>query len=234
MISTSLGPSAQAYGCFNGLAVNKMAVRYCNEDTSDVHAAFIQMRQPDWKVFSIWDSKYAERVTHWDPFGSYYGGPTQTIEDVVKGWEASLKTYKETFLTVKIVKANTIKALAEMLELDANILNNTVDRYNRFCKTRIDEDYFKRPGLLIPVDTKPFYAHTSTAPDLYILTGGLRTNTKMQVLDKEGQVIPGLYAVGTIVGDMFANYYSFMPSGINLGATCITFGYLTGKEIAKS
>ena len=48
------------------------------------------------------------------------------------------------------------------------------------------------------------------------------------------EIIPGLYAVGTIVGDMFANYYTFMPSGINLGSTCVTFGYLTGKEIANS
>jgi len=56
----------------------------------------------------------------------------------------------------------------------------------------------------------------------------------MQVLDTKGKVIPGLYAVGTIVGDMFANYYSFMPSGINLGATCITFGYLAGKKIASA
>jgi hypothetical protein len=56
----------------------------------------------------------------------------------------------------------------------------------------------------------------------------------MEVLDTKEEVIPGLYAVGTIIGDMFANYYSFMHTGISLGATCVTFGYLTGKEIAIS
>jgi succinate dehydrogenase/fumarate reductase flavoprotein subunit len=56
----------------------------------------------------------------------------------------------------------------------------------------------------------------------------------MQVLDAKDEVIPGLYAVGTIVGDMFANYYSFMPAGINLGANCLTFGYIAGREIAGS
>ena len=67
-----------------------------------------------------------------------------------------------------------------------------------------------------------------------MVCGGLRTNVKMQVVDTKNEVIPGLYAVGTIVGDMFANYYTFVPSGINLGATCLTFGYLVGKEIAGS
>ena len=96
----------------------------------------------------------------------------------------------------------------------------------------MDEDFFKRPGLLIPVKDGPFYGHSSDAPILLVVCGGLRTNVKMQVLDKENEVIPGLYAVGTIVGDMFANYYTFMPSGINLGSTCLTFPYLVGKDLA--
>jgi fumarate reductase flavoprotein subunit len=56
----------------------------------------------------------------------------------------------------------------------------------------------------------------------------------MQALDTKDAVIPGLYAVETIIGDTFANYYSYMPAGINLGSTCLTFGYLVGKEIANS
>ncbi len=98
----------------------------------------------------------------------------------------------------------------------------------------IDEDYFKRSELLIPIRRAPFYAESSTKPSLLIVCGGLRTNIKMQVIDTDGEIIPGLYAVGTIVGDMFANYYSFMPTGINLGSTCVTFAYLAGKEIAQS
>jgi succinate dehydrogenase/fumarate reductase flavoprotein subunit len=55
----------------------------------------------------------------------------------------------------------------------------------------------------------------------------------MQVLDKNERVIPGLYAVGTIVGDMYSNIYTFLAPGHNLGATCVTFGYLVGKDIAR-
>ena len=70
-------------------------------------------------------------------------------------------------------------------------------------------------------------------PRLLCISGGLRTNIKMQVLDKNEQVIPGLYAVGTIVGDMYSNIYTFIEPGHNLGANCVTFGYLVGKGIAQ-
>ena len=227
MMGCTIEPMSQAYGGFKGLLVNRNGERYCNEDVNRTHAGFIQMRQPDWKIFSIWDSDYAERMAPWYPFGSYYGGPEQGVCDVLAGWEKSAKAGK-------IFKADTIEELAVKLALDPSTLKATVDRYNGFCKTGVDEDFFKRAGLLIPIRTGPFYADSSSKPRLTIVCGGLRTNLKMQVLDKKDEVIPGLYAVGTIVGDMFANYYSFMPSGINLGSNCVTFGYLTGKEIAGS
>ena len=130
-------------------------------------------------------------------------------------------------------KADTIRELAVKLDLDTNVLQATVNRYNVFCENGVDEDYFKRKDLLVPVKNSPFYGQTSNAPRLLVVCGGLRTNIKMQVLDKKGEVIPGLYAVGTMVGDMFANYYTFMPSGINLGAKCLTFPFLVGQEIAN-
>jgi succinate dehydrogenase/fumarate reductase flavoprotein subunit len=219
------GPHGQPYSAFKGLAVNKLGVRYCSEDVNGCQAGLIQLRQPDFKVFAIWDVGYAERMAPWYPQGYYYGGPPIKTEEVITGWE-TLSKYG------KIVKANSIGKLADGLGLDADTLIATVDRYNSFCEKGKDEDFYKRAGLLIPVKKAPFYGQVSNSPDLLMVCGGLRTNIKMQVLDTKNNVIPGLYAVGTIVGDMFANYYTFIPSGINLGATCITFGYLVGKEIA--
>ena len=215
---------------FKGLVVNKNGVRYCNEDVTRAQAGLIQMRQPDWKIFEIWSSDYADRMAALHPMGSYYSGPEQSVEDIVARWEAGNSGQPGWTL----VKADTIEELAERLGLNATTLKATVDRYNGFCETGVDEEFFKRAGYLIPVKVCPFYGLSSSSPRLLIVCGGLRTNLKMQVLDTKGEVIPGLYTVGTIVGDMFANYYSFMPAGINYGATCVTFGYLTGKEIASS
>ena len=56
----------------------------------------------------------------------------------------------------------------------------------------------------------------------------------MQVCDENDEAIPGLYNVGTGVGDMFAGKYTFMMQGANYGINCITFPYLTGKYIAEN
>lgn len=57
--------------------------------------------------------------------------------------------------------------------------------------------------------------------------------TGVQVCDANDQPIPGLYNIGTMVGDYFGDIYNFRISGNNLGANCVTFGYLTGKLFAK-
>lgn len=223
-----VGPGTQPYRAFTGLVVNKNAERYGNEDNLRSFAGVAQMRQPESTIFAVWDSAYAERATPWTPIGSYYGGPAEVpVQAVVAGWEENVKVGA-------MVKADTPDELAKRLGLPVAPLKATVERYNGFCKTGTDEDFGKRPGLLIPVERAPFYGEISRSPWLLNISGGLRTNIKMQVLDKNEQAIPGLYAVGTIVGDLYSNIYTFLEPGHNLGAACVTFGYLVGKDIAKS
>lgn len=226
MILGRVGPETQPYRAFTGLLVNTNAVRYGNEDRLASFAGIAQMQQPDMTVFAIWDSGYAERAAPWIPAGSYYGGPPQIpVQTVVDEWE----TYAKAGM---MVKADSVEGLAGKLGLPVSPLRATIERYNGFCKTGIDAEYHKRAALLIPVESAPFYGAVSKSPYLLSISGGLRTNIRMQVLDKNEQVIPGLYAVGTIVGDMYSNIYTFLQPGHNLGAACLTFGYLVGKEIA--
>ena len=63
--------------------------------------------------------------------------------------------------------------------------------------------------------------------------GGLRTNSNMQVCDENDQPIPGLFNVGIMVGDTYANIYNFLVAGHNYGMNCLTMGYLTGRAIAE-
>jgi fumarate reductase flavoprotein subunit len=228
MMLGGVGPGTQPYRAFTGLVVNKNAVRYGNEDSIVSFAAAAQLQQPGSTIFAIWDSRYAEQAAPWTPVGAYYGGPTETpVQAVIKGWEDAIKAGT-------MMKADTIDELGRKLRLPVAPLKATIERYNKFCQTGIDKDYGKRPGLLIPVEHPPFYGEASKSPWLLCISGGLRTNIRMQVLDKNERVIPGLYAVGTIVGDMYSNIYTFREPGHNLGAKCVTFGYLVGKDIAQS
>ena len=216
------GVSPDPYGACPGLMVNKNAERYSNEDTVISFAAYDIMSQPEQKAFGIWTAKLAGISTTWYPFGSYYGSPGMSQADVITGWDNPASG---------IVKADTLNDLATKLGLPASALKATVDRYNTLCKNRIDEDFHKRAELLVPIEAGPFYG-SMFSPMMFAVTGGLRTNTKMQILDKNDKVIPGLYGVGSLVGDMYNNCYTFLVTGMNLGANCVTFGYLTGKALA--
>lgn len=226
MLMGGAGPGTQPYRAFTGLVVNNNGERFGNEDSLVSFAGAAQMLQPSFTVHAVWDSAYAERAAPWTPVGSYYGGPSEIpVQSVIEGWEDSVKTRM-------MVRAGTIDELAGKLGIPAAALKAATEKYNRFCRNRADEDFGKRPGLLIPVERPPFYGETSRSPWLLCISGGLRTNLKMQVLDRNEKAIPGLYAVGTIVGDMYAGIYTFLEPGHNLGANCLTFGYLAGKEIA--
>jgi predicted oxidoreductase len=76
-------------------------------------------------------------------------------------------------------------------------LEETVAKYNAAAEAGKDEE-FEKP-VMHKIATGPFYAAIIplAVNDSY---GGLRINGKAQVLDMNGQVIPGLYAGGEASG----------------------------------
>jgi len=104
--------------------------------------------------------------------------------------------------------------------MPAAALQETVTRYNSFVDAGVDAD-FKRPKPPYKIQTPPFYAAWST-PILHDSLTGLRTNTKAQVIDVQGQVIPGLYCAGESQGG-FAQH--------GLGRTLV-FGRIAGRDAA--
>lgn len=78
------------------------------------------------------------------------------------------------------------------------------------------------------VEKPPFYAGTAVIAFLVVL-GGLNVNTKLQPLDSDWKVIPGLYLAGNTVGNRFANDYPTMCAGLSHGFAWTT-GYLAAKN----
>lgn len=209
-----------------GLLVNKNGYRYSNENAAFAYACFAQMHQPDMESFAIWGTNYASDAAPWVSKQTIRGaGDPTPPATIIQGWED--------FVTAKtFVKADTVEGVISALGLPAGETKATVDRYNQLCANEVDEDFFKSKELLIPIGTGPFYGAISEKPAVLTVMGGLRTNINMQVCDENDEPIPGLFNIGTMVGDYFANIYNFNIEGNNLGANCVTFGYTTGKDIA--
>jgi tricarballylate dehydrogenase len=79
----------------------------------------------------------------------------------------------------------------------------------------------------MPIDTPPYLGYAVTCGITFTF-GGLRINARGQVLDTEGNPMPGLYAAGELVGGLFYHNY---PGGSGLAAGAV-FGRLAGASAA--
>jgi succinate dehydrogenase/fumarate reductase flavoprotein subunit len=100
-------------------------------------------------------------------------------------------------------------------------LAETVARYNSFVDNGADLE-FEKPAPQYRIETAPFYAAWST-PVMHDTRVGLRINGKGQVIDLQGQVIPGLYCGGESAG-------GFSMHGL---ARCIVQGRIAGDNAAR-
>lgn len=146
----------------------------------------------------------------------------------VFGWSRDrfMQEVKEQKVFVK--SADTIGGLAEKLGLDPKALEATVARYNGFVKKGVDED-FHREFMKEPFEKGPFYGFVCT-PIVLVTIGGLKVNSRLQVLDVYGKPIKGLWAAGEILGGIHGNSYT---SGNSLGAA-LTFGRLAGRFMTEA
>ena len=62
--------------------------------------------------------------------------------------------------------------------------------------------------------------------------GGLLTDTKLRVLDRERRPVPGLYATGMIAGGLYGVDYPLLFSG-NSHGRCMTWGLVLGDSLAS-
>jgi succinate dehydrogenase/fumarate reductase flavoprotein subunit len=101
--------------------------------------------------------------------------------------------------------ADTIEELARKIVMQyqrapmpPRNLAEAVTRYNSFVEAGKDSD-FGKPKPLYKIAKPPFYAAWAT-PVVHDTRAGLRINARCQVVDMNGEVIPGLYCGGESAG----------------------------------
>ena len=125
-------------------------------------------------------------------------------------------------------KSDSIEDLAKQLGVDPKGLLATVERYNGFVKAGKDAD-FGRKNMKGGFEKGPFWGFK--CPRVAVLSsGGLRVNTKLQVVDGYGKAIRGLYAAGEVVGGIHGASYA---TGNAVGSA-LTLGRVAGQNAAKA
>lgn len=175
----------------------------------------------------IFDATYRKRY----PMGPLLPSPFQP------DWMAPKAVWRE------IKRADGIPELARMLEVDPAGLEETVERFNGFARQGKDPDFQRgdaeydryygdhevRPNPCLGAIAKPPFYGVRVYPGDLGTKGGVRTNTRAQALNNNGEPIPGLYAIGNCSASIMGGTYP--ASGATL-APAMVFGYIAGQAVA--
>jgi 3-oxosteroid 1-dehydrogenase len=138
-------------------------------------------------------------------------------------------------------KADSLPELARQCGIDAEGLAKTVERWNGFCRTGIDEDFARgarcfdrahgdpsvRPNPnLGPIARPPFFAVPMVPSDVGT-AGGLVTDAWARVLRGDGQAIEGLYATGNTTASVMGRTYPGAGASI---AAAFTFAFIAAHH----
>src|SRR2546429_273537 len=160
------------------------------------------------------------------------GMAVQIFDDKVK------HLLRDEYRIDQVTKAETqtIEELADQLGINREGLVQTIKEYNAavqpgdYNPTVLDGKHTlgitpPKSNWALPIDTPPFLGFAVTCGITFTF-GGLRIDTRGQVLDTEGNPIPGLYAAGELVGGLF--YYNY-PGGSGLASGAV-LGKLAGTS----
>lgn len=139
-----------------------------------------------------------------------------------------------------IKKADTLEELAELLGLRSEVVVKAVEEWNAVCEKGVDDRdvmYPYNPEWLIPIEKAPFYG-ARISGGIGKTFAGPRVTSKMEVVNTDGAVIPGLYAhfmtAGGICGESFFNGTMFNTSIQGGNAASWISGYMCAQSVVAS
>lgn len=218
------GSESGAAGTQPSLWVNKKGKRFINEDISKrgTFAGTVLAGQQDSLAYGIIDAsmmEYLQKVGSDISFGAFLPlhKPMVHLLDELEADMAAGRAWK----------ADSLEELAEQMGIDKETFLDTVEKYNAVCEAGYDNEFFKAPEFLKPVVKAPFYG-ILTAPDYPTTCGGIRVNENLQVLNKEFDPIPGLFATGNDASGLYGDSYTMTIPGSTNG-----FAHTSGRVAAK-
>ena len=217
--------------------VNKSGKRFSNESQNYLTFMLeVLKKQEEGESFTpmymIFDAEHRKNY----PVGPLMPGkffPDSLVKFVHKNW------FNDNFIT----RASSIEELAKKTGINPDGLIDTIQKVNEYSKTGKDLDFQRGDNerdrfsgdqslanpCLGSVTQAPFYA-MRIDPGEFATCGGMVINNHGQVINKNNDPIPGLYASGNCTPALLTTYPG---PGATIGPA-MTFGFIAGKHISGS
>ena len=181
------------------ILVNSEGKRFYNEmETRDKVSAAINAL-PERSAYVVFDQALRERAT-------------------------AIEQYDELGM---VVEGETVADLAKEIGVPEENLVASLETWNQYVAAKNDTEFGRTTGMEHDLSKGPYYA-IKVAPGIHHTMGGLKINTKTEVLKKDGTAIPGLYAAGEVTGGVHGSN----RIGGNAVADIIIFGRQAGTQSA--
>jgi fumarate reductase flavoprotein subunit len=210
--------------------VNKFGRRFISESTvlHTFESSNAVRLQPDNLVYILIDSKMIELAG--TQFKLLEAGAKASHVSTVLLKEAVKKAVDED--TGKLViMANSWRVIAEWIGCNPQVLESTIDEYNKCCDIGHDVIFAKDRDYLVPLRNPPYYAFRSSCRIMNTL-GGIKINERMEVLNPDDLPIPGLYAAGVDAGGWTSDTYCTVEAGSAFGFA-LNSGRIAGENAFK-
>ncbi|MBN50420.1 MAG: flavoprotein [Spongiibacteraceae bacterium] len=196
--------------------------------------AIMPLYLPDHVLKGIVVNERGQRFIGEDAYHAFLGHEI-AFHQKGRAWLITDKTSQygyDDYRVSEVARANSIQALEQKLGFAENALKDSVDYYNHHARKGGDPLLNKAKAYLSPIAKAPFIAYDLSVDKAFFPAhtfGGLRTNTRSEVLNAWNEPIPGLYAAGrTTAGLPVAPY---IASGISVGDGSF-FGRIAGSNAA--
>lgn len=195
------------------ILINKEGKRFCNEiETRDVVSAHVN-EQPDRYAWLIVDENMLSK--------------SSVIEKYInKGY---------------MIKCETVADLAALIGCDEATVKESLDKWTGYCALgdaengyyTVDDTEFGRKAevkdkMKTDMSALPLYA-VQISPGIHHCMGGVKINTNAEVIGKDGNPIPGLFAAGEVTGGVHGGN----RLGGNAVADFVVFGRIAGASASK-
>ena len=191
---------SESFRSLGAIVVNTEGKRFVNDLAGRDVVSQAELKQPDGYCFIIFDQNLVDHLALSQKF-------------IDRGLAISANTYEE---------------LAQSMGLQGEAVQNfvnTMNTWNASVASGVDEEWGRNNGMDDDLSTAPFYA-IKIAPGIHHTMGGIKINTNAEVIDTNGNVIPGLFAAGEVTGGIHGGN----RVGGNAVADFVVFGRIAGQS----
>ena len=191
---------SESFRSLGAIVVNTEGKRFVNDLAGRDVVSQAELKQPDGYCFIIFDQNLVDHLALSQRFID--GGYT--------------------------ISGNTYEELAQNMGLQGDAVQNfvnTMNTWNESVAKGVDEEWGRNNGMDDDLSTAPFYA-IKIAPGIHHTMGGIKINTSAEVIDTDGNVIPGLFAAGETTGGIHGG------NRVGGNAVCdfVVFGRIAGQS----